>query len=132
MFKVVYNEWRKKIISDETLCFLIEQKVSYVNSTVNVCLLWWVSSIVFCGYVLAAVWSQREQLKQFGYVMGLGIILFVFFFFIAHFGFLIADRLVTVQKEIAILAAELNYAHLGVKLEAAKLDSEGNHDKRRD
>jgi hypothetical protein len=115
----------RKKISDDTIRFLIEQKMLYVNSTVNVCMLWWVSSIVFCGYVLAAVWVYREQLGQLGYLLGLGIILFVFFFFIAYFGFLIVDRLVIVQKEIAVFADELNYAHLRKKLKAAGLDPDG-------
>jgi|GEM_PF-2486939 len=112
-------------ISGDTIRFLIQQKMSYVNSTVNVCMLWWVSSIVFCGYVLAAVWLYRDQLREPGYLIGLGLILFVFFFFIAYFGILIADRLVIVQKEMAIFADELDYGYLRDKLKAAKLDSDG-------
>jgi hypothetical protein len=112
-------------ISDETIRFLIKQKMSYVNSTVNVCMLWWVSSIVFCGYVLAAVWLYREQLRQPGYIIGLGLILFVFFFYIAYFGLLIADRLVIVQKEIAVFADELNYGYLRDKLKASDLNPYG-------
>ena len=114
-----------KTVSDETIRFLIEQKMSYVNSTVNVCMLWWVSSIAFCGYVLAAVWSYREQLSPVGYVIGLGIILYVFFFFIAYFGILMADRLMLVQKEIAVIANEVNYDTLDVKMKDANLRPHG-------
>jgi hypothetical protein len=114
-----------KTVSDESIRFLIAQKMSYVSSAVNICMLWWVSSVAFCAYILAAVWSNREQLRQPGYVMGLGIALFVFFFFIAYFGFMVAYRSVIVQKEIAFLADELNYAYLGDKLKAVKLDTKG-------
>jgi hypothetical protein len=101
-----------KTTCDETLRFLITQKMSYVNSTVNVCMQWWVSSIVFCGAVLAAVWSNRVELRQPGILIGLGIILFAFFSVISYFGFSVAHRLGIVQQEIAVLADKLHYADL--------------------
>jgi hypothetical protein len=64
--------------TDDTTRYLIGQKISYVNSTVNVCMLWWVSSIVFCAYVLAAVWSMRAVLGP-GYIAGLGVVHFLLF-----------------------------------------------------
>ena len=94
-------------MSEETIRFLIEQKVSFVNSTVNVCMLWWASSIVFSGYVLAAVWSKRGEVRQRSILIGLGIVLSVFFSVVAVFGFLVAHRLGVVQGEIAVLAANL-------------------------
>lgn len=101
------------MMTDETRRFLIEQKVSYVNSTVHVSMSWWVSSIVFCGSVLAAIWLQREELRQQPrYVIGLGIVLFAFFFVIAYFGHLVARRLGRVQSEIAALAKQLGYVTL--------------------
>lgn len=123
-----------KTTSDETLRFLITQKMSYVNSTVNVCMQWWVSSIVFCGAVLAAVWSNRAELRQPGILIGLGVILFVFFSFISYFGFSVAHRLGIVQQEIAVLAYNLNYAELEATLKpqlAYKLVSRGWFSRRR-
>jgi hypothetical protein len=97
-------------MDDETIRFLIEQKMSYVTSTVHVCMSWWVSSIVFCSSVLAAVWLQQAELqKQPHYLKGLGIVLFAFFFVIAYFGYLVTRRLSAVQSEIAALAEKLKY-----------------------
>jgi len=101
-----------KTTRDETIRFLITQKMSYVSSTVNVCMQWWVSSIVFCGAVLAAVWSNRAELRAPGILIGLGVILLAFFSFISYFGFSVAHRLGIVQQEIAALADKLHYADL--------------------
>jgi hypothetical protein len=129
-----------KKITDDTLRFLIEQKMAYINSTVNVCMLWWVSSIAFCGTVLVTVWSNQGKLLcwsepkevapfcyqgRFWYLAVLGVVLFVFFSFIADFGFMIAKRLLIVQKEIAVLAKELNYTYLDSKLIADGLNPKG-------
>jgi hypothetical protein len=103
------NDEVVRLMTDDTIRFLIEQKMSYVNSTVNVCMLWWASSIVFCGYVLAGVWSKQQELRQTRTVIGLGIVLFVFFFVIALFGGMVAYRLGIVQDEIAELAVKLNF-----------------------
>ena len=98
-------------VIEETKRVLIEQKVSFVNSAVNAAMLWWVSSILFCGSALAAVWSNKEGLqKNTGILVGLGIVLFVFFGAIAIFGFLGAYRLCIVQSEIAALAEDLTYS----------------------
>ena len=74
-------------------------------------MLWWVSSIAVCGYVLAAVWSAQVQLYNSRITLGLGIVLFVFFFFIPYFGFLIAYRLGKVQAEIADFANRLKFVN---------------------
>jgi len=101
---------------EETKRFLIEQKVSFVNSAVNAAMLWWVSSLLFCGSVLGAVWSEREKLQSKpGVLVGLGIVLFVFFGAIAIFGFMGAYRLCIVQVEIAALAGALKYSEPVVK-----------------
>jgi hypothetical protein len=109
---------RNKTISDETIRFLIAQKMSYVSATVNVCMQWWVSSIVFCGAVLAAVWLNQKELRQPGILIGLGLILLVFFCLIAYFGFSVAHRLGIVQQEIAALADKLHYADMEPILES--------------
>jgi ABC-type Na+ efflux pump permease subunit len=97
-------------ISPESIRFLIEQKVSYINAVVHISMLWWASSIVFSGSVLAAVWSQRDQVKgEPGFVHGLGIVLFVFFFVIAYFGHIVAVRVGSVQREIADAARHLHF-----------------------
>jgi hypothetical protein len=107
----------KKTVSDsanmrsEEIRFLIDQKVSYINSTVNISMLWWVSSIAFCGYVLYTVWSHKKELGPPYFILGFGIVFFIFSFFISYFGFLLAYRAGVVQGEIADLADKLNSAN---------------------
>jgi hypothetical protein len=96
-------------MSDKTIRFLIQQKMSYVNSAVNICMLWWASSIVFSGSILAAVWTKRGELGPPVNVILLGLAIFIFFFGVADFGFLAANRLGMVQKQIAELASKLDY-----------------------
>lgn len=100
-------------IRNETIRFLIEQKVSFVNSAVNVCMAWWVSSIVFCGGILAAVWSSQDKLRNPVLLVLLGIILLVFFASIAAFGVMVIFRLDVGRQEIARLAVMLNFAESG-------------------
>lgn len=99
-------------MSDKTVRFLIQQKMSYVNSAVNICMLWWASSIVFSGSILAAVWAKRGELGEPFFIIGLGVAIFIFFFGIADFGFMAANRLGMVQRQIAELARKLNYGEL--------------------
>jgi len=96
-------------MSEETIRFLIEQKITFINTAVNACMLWWVSSIVFCGSVLGAVWLKRAELKEEQIVKWIGIILSTFFFAIAGFGFLAIYSIGCAQTEISSLAAALRY-----------------------
>jgi hypothetical protein len=36
--------------------FLLEQKIASLNTVANVSMTWWVSSVVFCALIFAAVW----------------------------------------------------------------------------
>ncbi|HEY0428592.1 MAG TPA: hypothetical protein VGC76_12495 [Pyrinomonadaceae bacterium] len=85
------NKPKKDKISenkDETLHFLLGQKLIYLNTIAKVCMSWWVSSIVFCGTILAAVWLRRGELVDSGIINYLGF--FVGCFFLSFIGFGIA------------------------------------------
>ena len=94
-------------MDDQTIRFLIEQKISFINSALNACMLWWVSSIVFCGTVLAAVWIKRDELQQQRLITGTFIILSIFFLSVTGFGLSAIYFLAVVETEIAFLASSL-------------------------
>lgn len=96
-------------MDDNTIQFLIGQKITFINSAVNACMLWWVSSYVFYGYVLAAVWSKRAELQGRRLINWIGIILSIFFLSTCVFGVLSICYLSDVKAEIAALARNLKY-----------------------
>ncbi|HEY0005552.1 MAG TPA: hypothetical protein VGB17_12140 [Pyrinomonadaceae bacterium] len=93
---------------DENARFLLEQKLGYINMAGNVCTTWWVSSVVFCASILAAVWLNRTELVQAGIIFWLGLILFVFFGSIVTFGTVSVFHLRKVRAEISRLAGLLD------------------------
>jgi len=95
---------------NETLRFLIEQKLSSMNTAGNVCMTWWVSSVVFCGSILAAVWLQRSELaKAGGFLLGgLSLVLTVFFAGTVLFGVVAIKYLKKFRRDICKLTKGLN------------------------
>jgi len=96
-------------MTEETVRFLIEQKITFINTAVNACMLWWVSSIVFCGSVLAAVWIKRDELRKERFISWTGVILSTLFLAIACFGFLAIYFIGKGKTEISSLAVDLKY-----------------------
>ncbi|HZG53942.1 MAG TPA: hypothetical protein VEZ40_17690 [Pyrinomonadaceae bacterium] len=95
--------------NDERVRFLLEQKISYLNTVGNVCMAWWVSSVVFCGTILAAVWLNRTELAGSGVIKWLGFVLASFFATVVVYGIVILKYLNRFQAEISALASELNH-----------------------
>ena len=95
--------------NDERVRFLIEQKISYLNTVGNVSMSWWVSSVVFCGTILAVVWLYRTELTESGIIKWLGVVLTVFFITVVVYGIVLIKYLNRLHAEVSALASELNY-----------------------
>ncbi len=55
---------------------LLEQKMTFLNTLVDACMLWWVSTVAFSGSALGAVWVKRQGQKPLpaaGLVRKIGI-----------------------------------------------------------
>ena len=92
----------------ETLRKLLEGKVAFLVACVNACMLWWVSSVVFCGSVLSTTYAKRNQitkLKNFNWFAG---IVAVFFFTIVAFGFGVTYLMARERSQTADLLKMLN------------------------
>lgn len=96
-------------MDEATIRLLIEQKITFVNAAVNAGMLWWVSSIVFCGSVFAAVWMKRADLRKEKVFDWTRRIISIFFLAIASFGFLAICFIEKEKTEISSLAAGLKY-----------------------
>jgi large-conductance mechanosensitive channel len=94
-------------MNEDTIRFLIEQKVTFINAAASVCMSWWVTSTLFSGSILATVWAKRNQIIEHKLVNWLGCILFVFFSSIVFYGFMMTYYLSSVQSEIDILVEKL-------------------------
>ncbi len=64
---------------NENLRFLLGHKLSNLNIVSTVCMSWWVSSIVFCGSILAAVWLRRTELVESNIIVYLAFFVACFF-----------------------------------------------------
>jgi hypothetical protein len=97
-------------MDQDSVKFLIERKIDFLNSVAQVCVIWWASSVVFCGSILAGVWAKREELKERKLLHSLGFVLLVFFSSIVVSGYIAISRyLRNVQKEIADLTKQLGF-----------------------
>lgn len=96
---------------NETLRFLIEQKISSMNTAGNICMTWWVSSVLFCGSVLAAVWLQKAELVKSGSLLlvGLSLVLTAFFAGIVLFGIVAIKYLKKFEGDICRLTNQLHH-----------------------
>lgn len=96
---------------NEILRFLIEQKMSSLHTAGSVCMTWWVSSVVFCGSILAAVWLQKSDLVKAGVfiLVGLSLVLTVFFASIVLFGIVAIKYLWKFCRDMRKLTKRLNY-----------------------
>lgn len=92
----------------EIIRFLLEQKVAFINTTLGICMLWWVSSVVFSGSALAGIWLRFYRLiDNKSVVHWLGVILSVFFGSMVSFGIMIVMGLNNLGKEIDELAQRI-------------------------
>jgi hypothetical protein len=81
----------------ESLRKVLEAKTAYLSTVVSACMLWWVSSVVFCGSVLSSVYVKRREVKRLRHVdWFLGIVAF-FFLSIVVFGTGVG-ALMTIEK----------------------------------
>ena len=103
------EEARIKYENNEETRFLLGQKLAYVNTLASVCMTWWVSSIVFCGSILAAVWLYRDKLIVSGLIHLLGVFLSLFFAGIAVFGAQITwNHLPKLKEDLSRLPKKTN------------------------
>jgi hypothetical protein len=48
-------------MKDEALKLLLQHKLAFLGIAAQVLMLWWVSSIAFCGSVIAGFWLRRDD-----------------------------------------------------------------------
>ena len=51
-------------MDSDLLTTLLQKKLDFVTTLANIGMTWWVSSVVFCGSILAAVWVYRKEVAS--------------------------------------------------------------------
>lgn len=111
-------------MDQDSIKFLIERKIDFLNSVAQVCMIWWASSVVFCGSILAGVWAKRDELRERKLLLGLGFVLLIFFSSIVFAGCLaIYGYLRNVRREIAELAGQLGHQNRFFHTEVSSFES---------
>ena len=109
-----------KDVEREKLRFLLEQKIACVNMAGNACMAWWVSSVVFCGSIMAGVWLERKELIKSNIFYPLGVALGFFFAGVVLFGVLMTWRyLCNLGKDMSVLE-KLYLGNPGKEISALK------------
>lgn len=72
--------------NDEEKRFLLERKLDYISTLATVSMTWWVSSLVFCGSIFAAVWNQRPNLIDYQIICPLAAFISLFLLGLVLFG----------------------------------------------
>jgi len=99
--------------NEEALRFLVGQKISSLNTAGNVCMTWWVSSVVFCGTILAAIWLQRKELAESRFIIWLLFaVLTLFFAGIVSFGIVVISHLKKFREDVLTLTTGLQQGGL--------------------
>jgi hypothetical protein len=92
----------------ESLRKVLEGKAALFSTIINNCMLWWVSSVVFCGSVLSATFLKRneiESLKNLKWFLG---IVGFFFVTIVAFGSCVGIMIVQVSSQMSGILKELS------------------------
>lgn len=69
-------------MNDEIVKILLQEKLTFLNTVANSYMLWWVSSILFCGSILSTVWIKQKE------ILSINKKGFNFFFVVVNFLFL--------------------------------------------
>ena len=85
----------------EILLKLLELKLQALNVYAATGMTWWVSSIVFCGTILATSWVKKDELKLFPLLKQLGAFLTFFFSTIVLFGLWVIFGIHQLHNEVS-------------------------------
>ncbi len=95
-------------MSNEVLTMLLQRKLTYVDTMTSAAMLWWVSSVVFCGYIISGIWTKRSEVIKLRAFHWFFFVIFVFFFSVVVFGGWIIYATNCLQHEAAQLLGLLN------------------------
>ena len=97
---------------DKALLVLLGSKYEFLSVYANLSMLWWVSSIVFCASVIAAVWRFQSEIFNMPrlYINILFFVGSVFFITIVAYGSLAVFFVKWMEQEILYVAERLSIA----------------------
>ena len=78
-------------MNEEVLRLLLEKNLSFLETLTSSCMLWWVSSVIFCGSLLAGIWTKQDDIREMPFFNWLFFVAFVFIASIVCFGFWVIE-----------------------------------------
>ena len=63
-------------MNNEILQIMLQKNLDFLATLLSACMTWWVSSVVFCGSLIAGIWLKKDDIKKMGSY-------FHWFFFVA-------------------------------------------------
>jgi hypothetical protein len=104
-------------VSDqEILLALLEKRMDFLNTIADASMLWWVSSVVFCGTIIAAVWLQKEMILNSDLFNGLFGLVTVFFASIVTYGFWTVWSVSKIGSQIELILEGLGEVTISASL----------------
>lgn len=91
----------------EVLSILLQHKLDMLDTTANTSMLWWVSSVVFCGYALSASWYYRDEFVKVPRMKLLFLFMTFFFISIVAYGCYICYGIWALYNETSYLVTKL-------------------------
>lgn len=92
----------------------ITHKFSMLDLLANTSMLWWVSSIVFCATIIAAVFTHKEKLCKLPHIHFACFLVTLFFLTFPAYGFWIIYCSNQIQSELLLLLKEANRDTVGL------------------
>jgi hypothetical protein len=95
------------LVPTETLQKLLEYDFQFANTVANTSMIWWASSVVFCGYVLAYFWNSKAKIENWKSFRAVAVVIGLLFLSMIVYGWWIIRVLNSIEMEVHSITKEL-------------------------
>lgn len=92
----------------EALRAVLQHKSGFFEYLTNALMIWWVSSVAFCGSILSSTWLKRKEISNIRFMDWLFTVVFVFFLSIVVFGLYVVYAVGHLRVEVSALLDQLH------------------------
>jgi hypothetical protein len=99
---------------EDLTTFILKEKFEFLRLVGNISMLWWVSTVVFCGTIVgASIAWKKELFQKFSKkkILGLWALIFIFFCSTIYYGYLTVLYAYNSKNEVFKLLKEKNISN---------------------